>query len=302
MKNVLSIGAASAFTLAIAAPGHAGTVTLGNGDVIEGEVVSSTDTGVELIHKDLGTLNIPADNVAGMKLSNSDPAYTGGGGGWFFPGWDKSIKAGFSGASGNSDNLNFYASFATDYEDEQDRWIIDANYFYSESDGEETQNELTARVIKDWLIPGEAYFYWASLQYQRDEFTIWEERVSGYVGAGYEFINRPDDFELVGRLGAGANYESGQVGDTTPELFAGLEANWTIDDQSSLKGFAYLYPSLDPAFSDWRGQSGLTYKLAIASARGMSLELGVRNDYNSKTEDPFDANDVKYFGALVYDF
>lgn len=304
MKNALSIGAASAFTLALAAPSHAGTVTLGNGDVIEGEVVSSGDTGVELIHKDLGTLNIPADNVAGISLSNADPAYTGGGGdGWFFPGWDKSIKAGFSGTQGNVDTLNGYAAFETGYEDEQDRWQVDANFFYAETDGVNTENSISARVVKDWLVAGEPYFYWALGQFQMDRFEAWEERTSGYLGVGYEFINRPDDLLLVGRLGAGGAYEAGNgTNEFTPELFAGIEGKWTIDGQSSLRFFSYFYPSLDPAFSDFRNETGVTYKLAIASARGMNLELGVRNDYDSKVQDPLDQNSLKYFGALVYDF
>ena len=306
MKTSLLIGAACAVavtTLPPGGPARAGEVTLGNGDVLEGEVVQSNDAGVELVHDSLGEISIPADEVAGLKMSNADPAYTGGGDeGWFFPGWDKSLGAGFNGATGNADTLSYYASFETGYEDDNDRWDILATYFYAENDGEESQNEFLARAIKDWLIPGEPYFFWASLQHQIDTLTEWENRTSGFVGVGYEFINRPDDLLFLGRLGAGGQYEAGDVNEFTPELFLGLEVDWTINDQSSLNAYTYFYPSLDPAFEDYRNQTGVTYSLAIDTARGLSLELGARNDFDSSTEDPFDENDLKYFGALVYDF
>ncbi len=303
MKTSLLIEAACAASFGLTAASIAGTVTLLNGDSIEGEVVSNSDTGVQVNHEDLGTLNIAADNVAGLQLSNADPAYTGAPeGGWFFPGWDKSIKAGFSGSAGNTENLNIYGAFDTGYEDEKDRWQVDATFFYTEDGSVNTRNELMARVIKDWLLPGEKYFYWAIAQAQMDRFTAWEDRVSGYVGVGYEWINRPDDLLVVGRAGIGGAYEGGNVNEFTPELFLGVEAEWTINDQSSLSAFTYFYPSLDPFFEEFRNSTGLTYKLAIATARGMSLELGIRNEYDSKVDAPLDDNDFKYFGALVYDF
>ena len=303
MKNLMSIGAASAFTLALTLPGHAGTVTLGNGDVIEGEVVSNGDAGVEIVHKSLGTLNIAADNVAGVALSNADPAYTGGGDeGWFFPGWDKRLTAGTSGTVADTDTLNFNASFSTAYADDNKRWDIDVFYIYAETESDETANWFSAQVTRDWLAPGEAYFYWASARFQINTQRAYDERTSGFVGAGYQFINRPDDFELLGRVGAGLTYDAGNINELTPEILFGLEAKWTIDERSSLTAFTQIIPSLDPAFSDFRKEAGATYSLAIATARGLSFEAEVLFDFDSSIPSPGEESAVSYLAALVYDF
>ena len=303
MKNALSIGAASAITLALAVPGLAGTVTLSNGDAIEGEVLTSTDNGVELVHKSLGTLTIPADSVAGIKMSNADPAYTGGGNeGWFFPGWDKSFSAGLNGTVADTDTLNFNAGFNTAYEDDTKRWAVDAFYLYSETESQQTVNWFSVEVTRDWLIAGEAYFYWANARFQINRERAYEERTSGFVGSGYEFINRPDDFALLGRIGVGGIYDGGNVNEFTPELYFGLEATWTIDSKSFLTAYTRIFPSLDPAFSDYRKEAGATYQLELSVARGLSFKAEVLFDFDSSIEEPFEESAVNYLAALVYDF
>ena len=303
MKNALTIGAASAFTLALAAPGLAGTVTLADGDVIEGKVMSKDDDNVEVVHADLGTLTIPTSNVAGIKMSNSDPAYTGGGDeGWFFPGWDKSFSAGTTGTVGDTETLNFNLGFNTEYEDETDRWLIDAFYLYSETESEETVNWFSVDVLKDWLIPGEAYFYWGNIRYQDNQQRAFEQRISGFAGAGYEFINRPDDLKVLGRLGVGGIYDAGNVDDFTPELFIGLEGRWDIDSRSYLSAYTRIFPSLDPVFDEFRKEAGAIYNLELSIARGLSFQVEVLFDFDSSIDDPFEDTAVNYLASLKYDF
>ncbi len=303
MKNTLFISAASAPLLVLAGPSLGGTVTLGNGDVIAGEIVSHDEQGVEIVHATLGTLNLSADQIAGVKMSNDDPGYTGGGDeGWFFPGWDKRLTAGTSGTAGDTDVLNFNTSFSTAYADTEDRWAIDAFYIYQETDSDETTNWFSLQVTKDWLVPGEAYFYWGNARFQINQQRAFEERTSGFAGAGYAFIDRPDDLLVLGRIGAGGIYDAGEIGEFTPELFIGLEANWTIDPRSSLTAFTRIFPSLDPVFDDFRKEAGATYSLAIDTARGLSFELEVIVDFDSKIEDPFEETAFNYLASLVYDF
>lgn len=303
MKYVLSLGTTSAFLLALTSPAHAGTVTLGNGDKIEGEVVRNDSEGVEVNHAVLGTLNLPAADVAGVQLSNADPAYTGGGDdGWFFPGWDKRVTAGISGTVADTNTLNFNTSFETGFADDTRRWSVDAFYIYQETESDETANWFSVEVARDWLLPGESYFYWANARFQINRQRSYEERTSGFVGAGYEFVNRPDDFALRGRVGVGGVYDAGNVNDFTPEGQLGLEAVWTLDSKSSFAAFTRFFSSLDPAFSEYRNESGATYTLELDTARGLSFQAEVLFDFDSSIDDPFEDTAVSYLAALVYDF
>lgn len=292
---------ACSFTAASAPRVQAGTITLTNDDTITGTVTSQSDDGVTVEHPDLGTLNLDAAQIAGVELEETDPVYVVPPTPDFFLGWDKTLSAGINGSDGNTESLSIYAAFNTGYEDETDRWDISARLFYGEEDGINTRNEYQAKLTKDWLLPEEDYFFFANLKYENDRFTGWEERTSGFLGVGYELIKK-DNYNLIARLGAGGSYEAGAINEFTPELLIGLEGKWDIDDRSSLNYYTFFYPSLDPAFSDFRNTSGLAYQIAIDQGKGMSLRMGAENEYNSAAVAGTEENDLKYFMALVYDF
>ncbi|MEM6459910.1 MAG: DUF481 domain-containing protein [Planctomycetota bacterium] len=283
----------------ISAP--AGTVTLTNEDEITGTVTRSDDAGVTLQHPDLGTVDIPSASIDSVELDEDDPVYVEPPKPDFFWGWDKSVEAGLTGSDGNTDNLNLYAAFRTDYEDDTDRWLIRASIFYGEEDGENTRNEWDTELFKDWLLPDEDYFFWANAKYEHDRFTGWEDRVSAFAGLGYDLVDE-DTYNLLGRVGAGANYEFGEINDLTPELFLGLEGEWDVTEDSTFSYYTRFFPSLDPAFSEFRNVSGLAYKVSMDAGRGLSLKVGAENEYNSDVAPGTEENDLKYYAALVYDF
>ncbi|MEL7089180.1 MAG: DUF481 domain-containing protein, partial [Planctomycetota bacterium] len=254
----------------------AGTVTLTNDDTVTGTITRQTDDTVTVDHPDLGVLNIPAANVAGVELEETDPIYVEPPKPDFFWGWDKSLQAGLTGSNGNSDSVALYAAFATDYEDDTDRWFFRARVFYTEEDSVNTRNEYDFSLTKDWLIPDEPLFYWANAKYEFDEFTGYEERASGFAGLGYEVVDR-DDYNLLFRFGGGGNWEGGAVEEFTPEIQLSLEGEWDIDQNSSLGYYTFFYPSLEPVFSEFRNVSGLVYKMSVDKSKGLSLNVGAES-------------------------
>ncbi len=283
-----------------ATPAHAGKVVLTNEDQITGTITRQDEAGVTLEHPDLGTLELSPDEIESVTLTKKDPIYVHVVPDFFF-GWKKTLAAGVTGSDGNSDTFSAYAEFKTGYEDDRDRWKMHANFFYGEDDGENTRNQYEAGVTKDWLVPGSREFYWANLLHEYDRFTGWQERTSGFAGIGYAFIDR-SDYEMLGRAGAGGNYEAGQVNEFTPELFLGLTGEWTISENATFNWYTTFFPSLDPVFEEFRNVSGLAYKVSVDAARGMSLKLGVENQYNSEVAEDTKRNDLKYYAALVLDF
>ena len=282
-------------------PATAGTVQLTNDDELTGVITQRDEQGVTLQHQDLGTLRLGNAEIKDVTMKESDPAYVVPPEPDFFLGWDKTLSAGINGSRGNTDAVNIYASFDTSYENPEHRWLIDADLFYAEDEGENIRNYFQTSLTKDWLIEDRPEFYWINLKYEQDRFTGWEQRTSGFAGVGYEFID-DRDYTIIGRLGAGGQYEAGQVNEFTPELLIALEGKWTINSDSSLRYYTYFYPSLDPAFSEFRNVSGLAYKISIDHAKGLSLKAGVENQYQSEVAQGTEKNDLKYYAALVLDF
>jgi putative salt-induced outer membrane protein YdiY len=293
--------AAAFVSLYLVTSAHAGKVTLTNDDVITGTITQSNETSTTVQHPDLGELVIPRPQIASVTMKKSDPAYVEPPVPDFFFGWDKSLAAGITGSDGNTETLSAYVQFDTEYENDTDRWFMHARLFYAEEDGENTRNEYEAGLTKDWLYPGQPEFFWANLLYEHDRFTGWQDRTSGFLGIGYDFVD-DKDYTLTGRLGVGGNYEAGDVNEYTPELYAGLEGVWTINDNSSFRYYTTFFPSLDPAFREFRNVAGVAYKVTMDAAKGLSLKLGAENEYNSEVEPGTEKNDFKYYAALVLDF
>ena len=296
----------------LASHASADTIELTNGDTLTGTIVETTDDAVVLEHETLGKLTIAKDRIkpeeAGPQFNASEQDAQEAANeiarffdSWLFPGWKKSFAAGFNGSDGNTETLNLYANFKTDYEDETDRWAITADYFRNSDDGDTTENEFKGTITKDWLKPDSPWFTFANGLYQYDQFESWEHRAGGFLGVGHECISGPVH-TVRARVGAGAQYEFGDVNELTPEGLIGVEWEWLISDAQSFNFYNTLYPSLDPGFSEFRNVTGAAWEVKLAAGDGLKLRIGAENEYESDVAPGEDENDLKYFGAVVFDF
>ena len=285
-------------------------IELVNGDVISGNLVEETDESITLDSPALGQITVSRDDIEDDNVDPPTPPtefdryfdnIAESIDSVLFPGWEKSFSAGFTGSEGNSETLSIYADFATGYEDDNDRWAINANYFRGTDSGEVIQNQINASLTKDWLIPGERHFYWANVVYQFDQLTSFESRIGAYFGVGYEIWEGPVH-TLLGRVGAGGSYEFGDVNEFTPELFVGLDYAWKINGNMGITAFTYFYPAADPFLGSYRNISGAALKLKLAAADGLAFKVGARHEYRSVVQDGDDSADLNYFAALTFDF
>src|SRR5690606_23037584 len=113
---------------------------LQSGDILTGTIVEQTDEYVIVDHPVLGQLSIPREQIAVMPTpptdveaveaaeeaaAAADPVVQ--------PSdapWESQIDVGFSGATGNTENIDLRASFLTIQESDTHRWRIDAAYYY----------------------------------------------------------------------------------------------------------------------------------------------------------------------------
>ncbi len=333
MLRILYVVAALSMTWT---PVNADTVELVNGDQLHGTVVEQTPQQIVLEHPVLGRIKLPADQVnavvvapdeaetpatetpkptdapqpgqnksASASISTSNPGQADAGKQndlphRLLPGWDKHFELGFTGSDGNSQTFNLNSRFTASREDEQDRWKFDAAYFRTQDDGSRTRNELTGELVRDWLMPDSPWFKFANAKLEYDEFQDWETRTSGFLGIGKTLRDSPKH-KLAGRAGLGGSYEFGVVNELVPEAMFGLEWAYQINDRQTLISHATVFPDLDE-FGESRTLAGVAWLIELDHADGLSLKLGIDDEYESTTEGPADHNDVKYYGALVYDF
>ena len=301
---------------------QAETIELIDGDVINGNILDTSENAVTIDHPSLGQLTIQraqikaihdhadaldaaraaeADQEAAEALAAERAADEGMFGTGLFKGWNRQISLGINGAEGNSQNINIRGNFHTDYEDDTDRWNFDMLYRVSRSNGATTENRFQAELIKDWLLPDEDYFFWANGKFEWDDFEVWDNRISGFVGMGYQFTDNAK-WNVRGRAGIGGNQTNGGgTNEFTVEALLGVEVDYTISESQSIAFTNYLYPSLEDA-ADFRNITTLAWQIEIDKDKGMSLQFGVANEHDSAAPAGFKKNDFTYYAALVWDF
>jgi putative salt-induced outer membrane protein YdiY len=297
--------------LALASAAQADKVRLANGDVVTGEIVAEDDRGVVLEHAVMGRLTIAADQIEARAKGDAalppppaaaPPPRPGLFGTRLLAGWNKQLQLGFTGSSGNSDNQDYLAGLRGSFAGETKRWQFDSGYYRSTSDGDATKSQAFAALLRDFLFVGERYFAFASTRYDYDQFQEWDHRLNVAAGGGYAFVDG-EAFDLRGRLGFGGTKTFGSPGDDewVPEALIGLEAEWLPLERQKVTAFTTFLPSLTDG-GEYRNLSGVDWSLLLSDHVGLSLNLGVQNEYESDVPAGIERNDLLYRAALLYDF
>ena len=211
------------------------------------------------------------------------------------------FELGLNGASGNSETTDLRAAAKAGRESETRRWAFDAAYFYSKSDGDSTRNDSTIGLVHDWLKPESPWFLFAQGRADFDDFQDWDSRVNGAAGVGYQWI-KTDTLNVRLRVGAGAVKEFGSDNeDVRPEGSVGGELTWKIKPNQTLAAAVTAFPSFDDA-GEVRVRASADWTLKVDQADGISIKLGVLDEYDSLAGAGTDKNDFKYYAALVVDF
>jgi len=338
VRTTLALGIGSAAVTAA----HADIVQLSNGDTLTGKVVAQTNQGVTLDHPVLGQVQIQAERISLVTITpptdetnnadNAEPTtppapQTGddaennndvqaqatraaeqderenpnAGRNWFAEDWASKLTLGFNGSSGNTDRQDYRIAFETKFEDGSDRIALSSQWYNAYTDGNQSQNQFNASITRDWLEEDSPWFYFVKGTHRFDDRRSWQNRTSAFGGGGYT-LAKTDNVEVNTRLGFGGSYEYGSVNEFTPEaLFGGSVVKWNINDRASVSGETVYYPSLEDTAS-FRIESSVEWLYRLDMASGLSLKLGVENEYDSQTTNDNGNNELRYYGALVISF
>lgn len=311
----------STLLVLVDAPVLADTIELENGDKIEVTIVEETEDTLVVEHPQLGRMIVPRS-----ALKPPTPPHPGLFGTDFMLGWTRSLGLGFSGSSGNSKDSSINASFQFARDAETFRGRFDSGYFYSTQQNVKNKNEFFAGYAHDLLFGESRFFLFGRGRYQYDEFQTWEHRISASAGAGYDIL-RADDYSLSFELGAGVARTEGSENEWKPEGLAGLRGVWRPFEGHEAGFDITYYPNL-ANLPEFRLLSNAYYQIAISPIEGLSLRVGLKDEYDDAIIDsprfpgdtaylnpnfcvvpgniftcqPNNKNNLKYFGSLVYNF
>lgn len=335
------IQAVCGFALAVvSAAAAADTVALTNGDVLTGTVLEQTAERLTLDHEVLGKITLDTKRVAKVTLDadqaaekaetkpedkpvakkqadevkpdakqaeamKADALEAAQENRTFLQrfreDWNSKLTLGLNGSNGPTQRQDYRVKFKTAFEDGDERVLFDTSWYYATANSKQSQNQLQANLTKDWLQKDKPWFFFIKGQYKFDDNRSWENRTSAFGGGGYT-ITKTEDVEVNTRLGFGGTYEYGGVNEFTPEaLFGGSVIKWHISERAAISGETIYFPSLEDT-AEFRVESAVEWTYKLNTADGLSLKLGVENEYDSYTPNETSNNDVKYYGAIVLSF
>ena len=213
--------------------------------------------------------------------------------------WSFTLGAAFGYVQNVNDEVNVRLSAQAEHNSELARLRINSVYFLNRANGEIIDNDVEISSIQDWFFPESPLSIFAQGTYQWDEFELWEQRISGYLGPGYKLIDTPE-LKLDGRFGGGVTYEYG-VPQLLPELLVSTEWNWQVDERQRISGNLSYAPDVTNT-RQYRLSLNLEWNFRLQKEDGMSFYLGLRDEYQSIVPEGSTRNDLRMFGGIKYEF
>lgn len=215
--------------------------------------------------------------------------------------WNTRLNFGLSLAAGNTEQTGLVGTIVSRRTAETSVLTLDAGYYYSSEDGDQTQNKFTAGVLHDWLFKNSPWIVFADARYDFDEFRSFDHRVSAHAGVGYRVYDR-EKLKLTLRAGAGFAREFGSDRDEfIPEALGGADFFWQIAENQKLEVSHRFFPDLDEG-GEFRTLTSAGWNLALSVDRGLSFTVSLLHEYVSKVDPGIDNHDLKLFAGVSYEF
>lgn len=213
--------------------------------------------------------------------------------------WSFVLGTAFGYVQNVNDEINIRLSAQAEHQSEFARLRIDSAYFFNSSNNVVIDNDVIVTTTQDWLLPDSNWSIFAKGSYQWDDFEVWEHRLSGYIGPGYQLVNSPT-LVLDLRVGAGATYEYG-VPQILPEALVSFEWAWEIDDRQKFNGIFSYAPDITD-INQYRLSLNAEWNFRLQKEDGLSFYIGVREDFQSIVPSDSTNNDLRVFGGIKYEF
>ncbi len=215
--------------------------------------------------------------------------------------WDSRLAVRFDGRDADRSQTDLRVDLETERRREEDRWKFDLSHRVRDRDDELTRSRLAAGGLYESYVVDSPWSLQSRARYEYDEFRDWDYRVTADVSAGYELVD-VKKLRVIGRFGGGVLGEFGPVKDGyQPEGLLGLDAFVRLNGGQQVTASILYLPSVIEGH-DYRLLTTAAWQVKLQQADGLSLRIGVENEYESLPGDGGTRNDLRYYGAMVFEF
>jgi hypothetical protein len=219
------------------------------------------------------------------------------------PKWSGGIEGNLTGVAAENDQWDLRVAAKLLRESPDDRLNMYAEYFLKTLGGSNSNNtgsaitdsNLLSNVTYDRFLNPGPWLWFAKGQYEYDINQNWENRVSGWAGLGYKFIDDPADpkkYNLTGKLGFGTAREFGGVDEWFPQMYGEIQGFWQYTERQKITGSVFITPDVSD-FNNYMILARVEWSMKLDYMSGLSLLGGLRNQYQSP---------VKAAGSNLNDF
>jgi putative salt-induced outer membrane protein YdiY len=246
----------------------------------------------------VGTNTLPAQNFAVADIvSINKPA----------PNWTGNLSANVTATRGNTIKDSYAASAKATKRTDDDRTTVSADYAKTKQEDPDTGYKVTTEDW--WKLRGKYdYFFTKKLygyvdgRYEKDSIAELDRRIMVGVGAGYQWVEKPDlKFSTEGGLASKYekfdDIENTTNSDITAQLGYNLEMK-LMKNLSFIHELTY-YPALEK-FSDYYLTT--TAELRADVSASVFLNAKVILDYDATPAIGKGSTDTKYFLGVGYSF
>ncbi|NBX26561.1 MAG: DUF481 domain-containing protein [Planctomycetes bacterium] len=226
--------------------------------------------------KDEATAAAAAQAAAAAPAEAAKPKWTGG------------IEGNITGVAAENDQWDLRVSAKLLRESPDDKLNMYAEYFLKTLGGSNSNNtgsaitdsNLLSNITYDRFLNPGPWLWFAKGQYEYDINQNWENRVSGWGGVGYKFLDRPEKYNITGKVGFGAAREFGGVDEWFPQMYAELQGFWQITERQKITLSSFITPDVAD-FNNYMILTRLEWSMKIDYMSGLSLIGGLRDQYQS---------------------
>jgi len=146
-----------------------------------------------------------------------------------------------------------------------------------------TDSNLLSNITYDRFLNPGPWLWFAKGQYEYDINQNWENRLSGWAGLGYKFIDDPGDpkkYNVTGKLGFGTAREFGGVDEWFPQMYVEVQGFWQFTDRQKITFSSFITPDVAD-FNNYMILSRVEWSMKLDYASGLSLMGGLRDQYQS---------------------
>jgi len=221
----------------------------------------------------------------------------------FWSEWSGGVEFGINGAEGNTNRFSFRTGFDLERKTETMETVFKFTYAYAQDNRVESQNQGLTFGRNDWLFSESDWRWYAQAGAEYDMFQSWLWRLSGSTGPGYDFINN-DKTVLTGRAGFGFSQTLGGSApdELRPEGLLGISWDQQITQKQKLTSFATYMPAFDDFPNRYRVNAGANWEILMDEETGLTLKLGLLDQYDSQPGAGSKRNQLQYFALLVWKF